>query len=246
MLWDGRTVYSVYGYTPKTTPAIKWHRLSNGNWRGSDRTASEDIYETSVTFRGPIAELTDLETTLNSNRNDFSLTAGVGEEIFGADVDHTASMTVDVMDYAAIRQVSFKVYSMRLKLRILSPTLSSVAADITNLRLSSHSNKRESEFDITKQFTYDGDGFSADHAADPGTFTGSFEQTTKEMPAIRRYLLTTSRTATITMPSFGDIDYPFGTRMGTGPFNVKIIKWADTGRKDYGNWGLDITFGREF
>jgi len=246
MLWDGRDINVLWGYSPVTTPAIKWHRVSNGNWKGSDRTVAEDVYEARVIFKGDKSDLEDLETTLDNNRTDFTCVCGPGEEIFGAEIDYSLTLPVTVLNYGRIRQGSFKGYEMELTLRHLNPDFQTVTPDFSKLRLSSHQNTRESEFDITKNFTYDGVGFAADHLTDPGIFEGQFTQTIKEMPAIRRYLLTTARANVIPFPTFGGITEPFGTRMGTGPFNCKVIRWSDGGRPNFQEWTLNMTFAREF
>ena len=246
MLWDGRTVLTVYGYRPVTTPAIKWTQLSNGNWTASDRTSVEDVYESEVIFQGTFAELTDLETSLGNNRTDFICFCSDGEEIFGADISYTTQFTVTVTKYGTIKQTGFKLFQMAIKLRMITPVFKTAAADFSKLRLSSHANTRTHEFDITKKFSYNQIGYSVDHEVDAQTFSGHFTQTTAEMGPIRRYLLTTARTAAVSFPSFGNITYPFGYRAGNSSFNVKVIKWADTGRTDFNNWGLRMTFARQF
>lgn len=249
MTFDGKTVYTLWGYKPRTIPAIDWHQRSDGNWRGSDRGTGEDVFEADIIFRGPIAELTDLETALNDNRAEFDATFNTGEEIFGADVDHTGTLEITVTEYGKIQQVDFKVYEMPLRLRLFSPTFKSVSADFTALRTADFQNTRETVFETNKMFTYDGEGFAADHLAndgtEPGIFQATFNQTTSEMPAIRRYLLTTARANKIAFPTFGGITQPFGTRAGTGPFNCRVIAWDDLGRQDFGDWALSITFARD-
>ena len=249
MIWDGKTVYSLWNYQPLTEPAIKWHELSSGNWRGSDRGASEDIYKARVTFEGPIAELLDLETALDDNRTFFSATFNTGEEIFGADVDHSISLNVIPVVYGKIRKLTFKHFGMDVVLRLDSPTFKSDTPDFTQLRTASHADTRETVFEINKMFTFDGVGFAADHLSNDGIEAGMykarFTQTIKEMAAIRRYLLVTARSNQIAFPDFGNIDYPFGTRSGTGPFNCRVIAWQDLGRHDYQDWGLEITFAKD-
>lgn len=249
MIWDSKTVYALWGYKPITKPAIKWNQFSLGNWRGSDRGASEDVYEAAVTFEGPIAELTDLETVLDDNRNSFEATFNTGEEIFGADVDHSFALQVIPVSVGKIRKLGFKLWGMDLVLRLPSPTFKSDTPDFTQLRTASHADTRETVFENKKMFTYDGEGFTAEHLSndgdEAGTYTARFTQTIKEMAAIRRYLLVTARANKIAFPNFGNILYPFGTRAGTGPFNCRVIDWKDEGRIDYQDWGLSITFAKD-
>lgn len=251
MIWDGNTVYALWGYRPDTRPAIEWLQVADGNWKAVDRGASEDVFEAVINFRGPESELSDLESTLGSigganeaNRESFSITCGEGEEIFGADIDYSGSLTVAVVGYGKIRRVSYPAYTMPLRLRLLSPSTTG-SASISDLRIDNFSYEAGSEWDLNKQFTYDGSANYLDGATDPGIFKAVFRQKPAEMKAIRRYLLTTARTAVVGFPSFG-VDKPFGQRMGTGPFNVKIINWRDLGRDNFSDWRIEITFARVF
>lgn len=249
MIWDGKTVLILWGYKPITDIAIKWHKLSNGNYRGCDRTADEDIYLASVIFRGPESELTDLNTVLNDNRKNFNATFNSGEEIFGADVEHSGTISVIVVDYGKIRQVDFKIFEMALTLRHTNPMFKSVTPDFTRLRTANHTNNRQTDFELKKLFTYDNQAFIVDHLSndgdESGMFTARFSQTTAEMPAIRRYLTVTARATKIVFPTFGGITQPFGSRAGSGPFNCRVIKWNDLGRQDFCDWNLSMTFARD-
>lgn len=250
MIWDGSTIYTVQNFKPETKWSVKWLKTSSGNFKGSDRGTSEDVFESSMKFRGTLADLTTLETELNSNRNTFSATFGTGEEIFGMDLDYSSPYTVSVIQYGRIQKVAFKVFEMPLKLRIISSPSFTGTAAITALRKASHSDQRESEYDITRVYTYDTDTFNFDHYSSSkqgaGIYRANFIQKNDEMKAIRRYLLTTARANSISMPSFDDMDYPFGTVAGTGPFTVKIIEWNDGGRINPLEWNLSITFARIF
>lgn len=249
MIWDSRTVFTLWGYKPETKTAIKWHRRADGNWRGSDRGQIEDNYSAQVIFRGPESELIDLESVLDDNRFNFTATFKEGEEIFGADVDHTGPLGLVVTEYGKIRQADFKVFEMNLTLRNLSPEFITVTPDFTQLRTSSHQNTRETEFQITKLFAYDNSAFAVDHLSndgtEPGIFTARFSQTKDEMPAIRQFLSVTARATKIPFPTFGGITKPFGNRAGSGPFDVRVIDWDDLGRQDFCDWNLSITFARE-
>ena len=249
MIWDGTTVYTDWNYRPLTELALKWHQRADTNWRGSDRTLIEDVYGASVVFRGPESEMNSLETVLNNNRSNFDASFNAGEQIFGADVEYSGDLSVIVTEYGKINQVDFDVWEIPLTLRLLDPTFSSVTPDFSRLRTASHSTTRQTEFEIRKSFTYDGDVFLSERLSndglEAGMFTATFEQTNKEMAAIRRYLSVTARANLIPFPDFGNITEPFGPRAGTGPFNCRVVKWKDLGRKNLLNWGLSITFARE-
>ncbi len=241
MNWAGSTVSALWGYQPITRPSVSWIRKSDGNWSGDDRGVSEDSHEAAINFKGTEAELSTLETVLAANRESYSITCGAGEEIFGADVNYSGSLTVVVVQYGNIQSINKGVYSMPLKLRLPAPSFIG-SASLANLRVA-HKFSPNSQFDISKQFSLQGTGRYLDYATDPGLFKAVFKQTFEEMKAIRRYLLTTSRTASVSFPAIG-ISKPFGQRMGTGPFTVKVIQWRDLGRKNFTDWEVEITFAR--
>lgn len=244
MIWDGKTVYALWGYKPRTRWSVNWpsEPLSDGNRNASDRGIAEDIYESDMVFRGPEAELADLETVLDDNRTNFSITCAAGEELFGADVDISGSLDVTVVRYGKIKRVSFQSFSMPLRLRLFSPSFTG-SPSFSSLRLARWAYEAGSEFDIEKMFSMENSPTYLDGETDPGIFKGDFLQTTEEMKAIRRYLLVTARSNSVSFPSIG-VSEPFGQREGTGPFTVKIIGWEDGGRADFRNWRLRITFAR--
>jgi len=250
MIWDGETIYVSQSFRPDTKPSIKWNPVSNGNRRGSDRGIAEDVYESAVLFRGTLAELTTLETVLNDNRNELEITCGTGEELFGMDLDYSGALSVSVTNYGIIPKVGFKMFEMALKLELVDTPSFIGSAAITQLRKASHQDRRNSKYDIKRNWTYDRVLFSVDHDSSAkqgeGIYTANFSQTNEEMKSIRRYLLTTARAKNIDMPDFDNMDYPFGTVAGTGPFTVKVIKWSDGGRIDPNEWKLSITFSRVF
>lgn len=250
MIWDGRTVFTLWGYRPRTELAIKWHKRSDGNWRGCDRLAKEDVYEANITIEGPLSELMDLETVLEQRRAQFIANFEEGEEIFGADVDHSGDITVMVTDYGKIDKLDFKLWGMPLTIRNINPKfLDILVADFSILRKSSHRDQRESQYQITKVFAYDGLASVVDHLSndgeEPGIYKANFTQTHKEMGQIRRYIRETARAQQIPFPDFDNMDYPFGTRAGTGPFNCRIIDWSDLGRRNLCDWGLSLTLARD-
>lgn len=249
MIWESKTVFVLWGYKPETVPAIKWHKRSDGNWRGSDRGAGEDRYYSGVTFRGPESELTDLLTALDNNRKTFTATFNEGEQLFGAEINYSGALEISVVNYGKIRKTAFKVFELNLKLRLTNPPLLLITGDFSKLRKSSHTDTRDTEFELKRLFTYDQTIYTVDHLSndgkEAGIFTATFAQTIKEMKFIRRYLLTDARAKKIVFPTFDNLVDPFGPRSGAGPFNCRIIKWNDLGRQDFTDWNLSITFARD-
>ncbi len=262
MLLDGTdAAYLVWGYSPRTKPSIQWIQKANGNWSGSDRGTSYDIFESDVVFKGPESELSDLESWFGTARGtNLTATFSTGEEIFGADINHGIfvpdSATFIAVDYGKIQKVSFGQYTFPVRFRVdyvakaAQASFFTGSAAISSLRLTGYTYQAGSEFDYTHKFYKitqpNTSGVLFDQASDPGIFVGNFTQTHAEMKAIRRYLLTTARANTLSSFDFSafGVSEPFGQRMGTGPFNVKIIDWKDTGRKNLIDWGLQITFAR--
>ena len=258
------TIPIKIGFKPITKWAIKWHDkpLAGGNYKGSDRGIGEDVYESEITFRGTLTELTALETRLDANRSviddsdTYNCVFSEGEEVFGMDLDYSSvgGYQVSVIKYGKIRKVAFRVFEMNWTIRLAETPvfLATPAASLASLRKISHADTRESIYDITKHFTYDRDLFALDHyesgAANTGagTYTTTFSQTNDEMTAIRRYIMTNRATTISPLPDFDTLVYPFGTIAGSGPFDVKIINWEDLGRIDSQEWSLRITFARIF
>lgn len=249
MIWGGSTVYTTWKYKPVTMPAIKWVQTADKNWKGVDRGSAQDIYEAMVTFKGDTTELGTLETVLAANRETMTITCSAGEEIFGAEIDYSGSLTVAVVDYGEIQRTNFAQHSMPLRLRLVgSPSIKTTTPSLSNLRLSDWQWSPNSEFDIKKTFSYDGTGYYLDGETDAGIFKAKFRQTQTEMEAIRRYLMETVRSNTISSFDFSGfgVSRPFGQRNAASTFNVKIIGWQDLGRENYSDWEISITFARVF
>ena len=242
MVWDSETINTLWGYQPITTPAVSWRQVTNGNWISDDRGFAEDIYRAGISFKGTAAQLATLETVLNSNRETFDITCGVGEEIFGADIDYSGTLSVSVVQYGTIQSVNFGVFTMPLMLRLISPTFTGTASPAS--LIVPHQYEPNSAFTIQKNFSLDGTAYYAYTATDPGLFRATFRQTSADMKAIRRWLSTTARGSAVSFPL--SVAKPFGQRSGDGPFTCFVIDWRDLGRKNYGDWELDITFARQF
>jgi hypothetical protein len=244
MIWDGETVFTTWGYQPMTQWAVEYKPLANGYHAARDRGAAQDAYMGAVVFKGPQDELETLEAVLDGNRETFAITCGAGEEIFGADVDYSGPLTVTVDDYGNCERVSFAQFGMPLRLRLLAPTFLGTAS-LSALRLSSWRYGASSSFDITRKYSYSGAVSHLDHRTDAGVFIGEFTQTTAEMKAIRRALLSTVRGTSIQFPNFGGIEYPFGTRMSDRRFQkCHVLEWEDLGRENFTDWRLRIAFSQ--
>lgn len=245
MIWDGETVYTTWGYRPLTQWAVAFHKGADGYHTARDRGAAQDIYAASIAFHGPLDELQALEAVLDSNRQAFSITCGIGEEVFGPELDYSSPLSVTVEQHGEIERVSFAQYAMPLRLRHLAPAFKATTPSLSALRLSNWRYGASSSFDIKKQFSYSGAASYLDHGTDVGVFTGEFTQTGTEMEAIRRALLSTVRGNAIPFPDLAGITRPFGQRKQPTPFQkCHIIEWEDLGRENFTDWRLRITFAQ--
>lgn len=250
MIFGSSTVYVIQDYIPRTSPAIHWVKTSDGNFSAEDRGVSEDVFEADIVFNLKESELITLESELGTvgggneaAREQLNITLSEGEEIFGADIDISGTLAVSVVDYGEIARNSFQSFSMPLRLRLITPSYTG-SASIANLRIADNRYAANSAFDLRKLFAIDGSLSVLDGETDPGIFKAVFRQTQTEMKAIRRYLLTTARTASVSFPSSIGVSEPFGQRMGAGPFTCKVISWRDLGRKNFIDWELEIVFAR--
>lgn len=243
MNWDGSTVYTLQGFRPDTRPAIKFERLADGNYAGNDRGSSEDVYKANISIFGDSADMSALEAELDANNTNFNLTLGSGEEIFGADIDYSGTLDVFVEAYGDIQHTeALQAYVMPIRLRLISPSFIG-SASISDLRLNSYGYSPNSVFDREPKTTYDGTTTYTNGNTDPGLFKANYKQTFEQAKAIRRYLIVTARTTSVSFPSIG-VDYPFGFREGTGPFNCRIIDWQDAGKQNQQDWVFNMTFAR--
>jgi len=245
MVWDeNKTVYTLWGYKPVTKPAIQWIRCTDGNYYATDRGTDEDVFESNIVFKGPESEMITLAGILDAKRTVFAVNCGTGEEIFGADIDYSDTLVVTVVKYGKMKRASFGQYAMPITLRLRNPSFTG-SASLADLRLSQWDYEGDSTYDMTKIFSYNDSARYLRSWVDVGLFRATFKQTFDEMKAIRRYLLTTARTAAVSFPTQCGIPYPFGYRMGSGPFTCKIIKWDDLGRPELDTANISIQFARE-
>lgn len=249
MILAGTTAYVQPGYRPQTRWALEWHQKMGGAWRARDRAVAEDKYLAVVNLELLDAELAAVEAALAANRNTFSMTFFRGEEVFGADVNYANPYTVciDNPTNYATRRTSFNFSAMMgLKLRLVgAPTFLGVVPSLDALRLSDFDYEAHSQMSVERQVSYSGAVSHADSEVDPGYFEANFRQTFQEMQAIRRFILT-NRSAAFTFPPAIGVTHPFGKRMGTGPFQCRIVDWEDLGPLSLDEWQIRIRFAREF
>ncbi len=244
MVISGYTTRAIYGYKPVTIPALSWVKKANGFWASRDFGSSQDRYESEIEIQDTYSNLKALVAELKSNRGSITLSLGVGEEIFGADVV-TTSCTVKEFDL--FKRDGFTVYSLGLRLRSIAPTFTG-SADFTVLHPQDQY-VSDTFVSMLKPDSYTGAFTYIDPAVDTGVFRVQFKQTTAEMKSIRRYLMTEVRGGPVTVPRFNGITdlatgetFAYGPSLASGPFRARVVNWRELGRRNFQEWFLEIEF----
>ena len=249
MIWkstDGGIETKVlvqWGYVPETKLSVKWKQVSNGQFIGIDRGAIEDKYLTTVTFRGPFNEFSDLQTFLDNNQKNFLIACEKGEEIFGADINYSEDLTVAIIHYGEYRQIGLNYYEFTAVLRLVTAPFLDVTASLSDLRLNGFNHLETEYYSNDVVFTYDNDVTHYDEGSESTIFEGLFSQTTDELAKIRKYFRTT-RTDTFILQAFNNPLYPFGVSAGLGPHAVKLIEYNELGRQNLNEWAVRMRFSR--
>ncbi len=229
---------------PSITPAILWTQDAAGYKHASDRGASQDIYESEILISETDANINALRTTLDANREGITLSA-FNTEIFAPNVDHTGSISCSIVDFGVRQQKMWagttnNIQDLTLRVRAISPTILGTSPSLSTLRLVSGWSGDHS-WEVGKVFSMDQTASYGDFRSDVGLFTASFSQTKAQAQAILAYLLTTARSASVALPTFSSVVYPFGIKKGTGPFNCKITGF-EIARANLNRWNLQIAF----
>ncbi len=229
---------------PSIQPAIQWIQDASGTWNGSDRGASQDVYEAEVTFTDTDARINALQTLLNTYREGITL-SGFNAPIFSPNVDHTGSIACTVVDFGVRERVQWattsnNIMTVTVVFRAISPTLLGTSPSLSSLKLQEQFSGDHS-WSIGKGFSYSQVAAYSDHRSDVGVFRGVFQQTTAQTQAILAYLLTTARASAFTLPTFPGVTYPFGIARGAGPFQCRVVRFS-VSRKNLNRWLLEIEF----
>ena len=239
-------------FKPLTKNAIKYVKLSSGNYKAIDRGADSDTYEADVRLYGKESDINTLIDFVEDNRSDGTVSnqsvigalgfAGGGEEIFGKDVDHSGSFNLTVLDIGPRRQNTWKGWELPVRFRALNPTFNSYTSALPPLEYLEVGYKSDSDPQINKFDTYDGDYSYQDHVYDSGIFEGTFKLSNENMGQLRRYIAT-NRGNDYTISSINGVTYPFGSRRGTTfPVTAKLIDWDDLGQWGLQYWRVKLRF----
>ena len=237
-------------YRPLTRLALNWNQLSSGNFVATDRGATADTYDAEVRFYGKENVIDEFIEEINDNRvadsNEITLSQfNATEHIFGANVDHSGTISATVLEMGKKTQNTWKGYSLTARLRALSPafTGSSSLPGLTNLEVGYEG---DSDITVKKIDSYSNAFTYLDRESDAGLFEGTFIFSDANMILLRNYIKT-QRSGNFTISAISGVDEPFGIRrFGTGyPYTTKLIDWEDLGMRDVQTWRMRLTFAEQ-
>lgn len=246
MVLAGQTVYLNWRYKPITIMPIKWLKDASGTWVNSDRGSDQDIYMSDITLYGSTSDIDDITLMLSGEMEEFAASFSEGEEIFGAEVDHTSGYQVTIVNYGKLKRINYAQYAYPIRLRLVeAPSfLATLSPSLNSLRLAEWQWEPDVRYRISKSFTYDKSATYLDEENQSSRyFSALFRQTHEEMGNIRRYITQTARGNQIDFPYDIGVDEPF--QWGSSYVYARIKKWIDLGRINPNEWLLQMEFVRD-
>jgi len=234
------------GYRPLTSLAIKWRKKADGNYSGTDRGSSADVYQTKIALFGKESVINNFIDEVEANRTAQShvlqlSTFSDTEYIFGRDVDHSGTINATIVEMDDRGQQSWKSWGLEMRLQMLSPAFSG-SPSFPTLEYLDIGASGDSTRTVTKYDSYSGNFTYLDHNSDIGAFTGTFLLSDADMLSLRRYIAT-QRTGDFTLSDTFGYDYPFGSRSANSyPFTCKLIDCEDLGMWGTHWWKIKLTF----
>jgi hypothetical protein len=227
--------FDVFRFTnkPKTTPALKWELLSNGNYVAVDRGADNDIYESELSFYGAQTEIDNIIDELEANRaggtNYFTLSQfnGVDDQIFGADIDYSGTLDVTVTKWGKRKQKEWLVFTWSCTVQLIEDPYLYTGTPSFPAFKPIIGYRADSTWTVKKMDTYDNTFTYIDHNKDTGIFEGTVILNNTDMNGFRRYLLSTIRGGDMTVSSIAGLSELFGSKRGSIPSNVKVLEFRD-------------------
>lgn len=243
-------------YQPDTSYSFMsyWNQLSNGNWTTVDRGASCDAYEVDIRLYGTetgtnnTQSMNNFVAQLEANRvagsNIVQLSGFNSQEhVFGADCDYSGTINATAI-IPNRNQNTLRGFGQALRLVALQPTFVGGVGFLPALRFVKVGYSGDASRTINKLFSYNRTAFYQEHASDIGVWSGTFTFDDIEMIALRRFIAT-QRVATISLTPISGVNFPFGRRSTTYPYNVKIVGFQDLGMSDTRNWDVTLAFAEQ-
>lgn len=180
-------------FTIETTLALSFFDLANGGNGVIDRTAEEDLYESSIVITGKESDITLFLTQLSSNRtsgdNILQLSGfNKAEKIFGADIDY--SQTIECTAIIDRREQRTKnTWSVGLKLvaHNLSFITTPYNSDFPNLNFIVTGYDADYDNSINKMLSLNNTFQIIDHDSDKGTWSGMVQVSQNNMVRLRSF-----------------------------------------------------------
>jgi len=234
---------NVYKWQSNTEYSFSFLEVSNGDFKPIDRGASEDVYESTIELKGLLSDtgtykgiqqfLSEIKANRTIDSNVITLSEiNDGEHFFGEDVNYASGVSCTVLKISEISQPQFNTYSLKVTLRLLSPTFVGTST-FPDLAILSPDFKTEDKWSINKQDSYTGTFTYVEKDTDQGFFEGTFLFTRLEMRRLRRFVAT-NRGASFSLSGIDGVTYPFGEAWGSGAWDVRILEF-----KDLGFWGAN-------
>ena len=244
----GFACYAQQWPKPVIIPAIDYLPTSSGKTKATSRGASQDVYQTTLTFQDVEDNINALESTIDIYRLGDNLTL-MDVPVFSPEVNHTGTIACTVFDFGRRKQLSIatnqtyptnNLVTLDVVFRAISPALIGTTPSSSGLRLISGWEMYR-DVKIGKSFTYSQVPEYADNTSDAGCFNPTYSLDITKLRAVLAYLLTTGRTTPFAMANFqGPVKYPFGVPKGNGSFNC-LCKKIQIERKNVNRWNLSLS-----
>jgi len=241
------TFKTLPAFRSMTKLAIKWKQLASEKWYGIDRGAASDIYEASCAIYGKETTINTFLSEIEDNRRADNHIVTLSnffdnEKIFGANIDHSGSITATITHISRRRQGTWKGWGVNVTFRATSVSFTG-ASSLPTLSYCDVGVDADKSIKTNKIDTYDGTFIYLDHP-DPAVFTGIFTVTDADMIKLRNYIRT-QRTGDFTLADNFGVSYPFGPEKTGYPYTCKLIDWEDLGHVGVGWWRIKLSFSFE-
>ena len=182
-------VVKIQKYTPDVKLSYRLERLSSLKYAVLDRGYAADLYECEIETYGTQDYCESVMAMLQTQRygtqtggklvlSEFA--TNKGEAIFGNNVVYTGTIDAIVIDTPIMRNESFKVFSLKFKLRALGVTFEVVDDFLVAMTcIWSGWTGGEPEWDRTVNNTYNNDNFVSTVKNNDSKFIGKFHTTTE-------------------------------------------------------------------
>lgn len=253
MQLNSQTFYIDLGYTPEIFPALKWNETSDGNFHALDRTSAADVHQSSFSITDTYSNLYGFIGTLAANRETFTLSCGVGEEIFGPHINYSQAISATVVNYGKLKRLSKDIWTLPLTVQAINiqtnPNVSgtNLAGSLFNIK-AVRSSEADRSWDIRKHDSFNGNFAYIDHNSDVGTCNLSIQCfgnpiSGTPIAQVVKAILTSTRGTAFNYPgNLGDWGEtsPFGPRGSSVP-TVKVTDWKIHPRESMNSWSMELT-----